>query len=69
MLGHVAFWMETIEPVVAGMYRGQPIADQDWYGGDELGLAPGADRRSLDKVMDGSAAHFAMHLPEVREAG
>jgi hypothetical protein len=40
MLGHVAFWMETIEPVVVGMYRGRPIVDEDWYGGDELGLAP-----------------------------
>jgi hypothetical protein len=38
MLGHVAFWMETIEPVIVGMFRGQPIQDDDWYGGDDLAV-------------------------------
>jgi len=38
MLGHVAFWMETIQPVFVGMFRGQPIEDREWYGGDDLGV-------------------------------
>lgn len=27
MLGHVAFWAETVEPVVEGMFRGQPVSE------------------------------------------
>ena len=29
MLGHVAFWDETVEPVIVGMYRGGSL-DRDW---------------------------------------
>jgi hypothetical protein len=39
MLGHVAFWMETIEPVIVGMFRGAPIEDRQWYGGDDLAVS------------------------------
>lgn len=40
MLAHVAFWEETVDPVVNGMFRGREVPE-DWYGGDDLGLAPG----------------------------
>lgn len=38
MLGHVAFWAETVEPVIVGMLRGEPISEADWYGGDDLAV-------------------------------
>ncbi len=41
MIAHVAFWEETVDPVVNGMYRGGEVHLEDWYGGDDLGLAPG----------------------------
>lgn len=40
MVAHVAFWEETVNPVVNGMYRGKEVAIQEWYGGDDLALAP-----------------------------
>lgn len=40
-LAEVAFWNETCAPVFAWM-RGQPeVPVEQWYGGSELGLAPG----------------------------
>jgi hypothetical protein len=41
MVAHVAFWEETVSPVVNGMYRGKEVALEEWYGGDDLALAPG----------------------------
>lgn len=41
MVAHVAFWEETVDPVVNGMYRGGEVPLEQWYGGDDLGLAPG----------------------------
>jgi hypothetical protein len=42
MFAHIAFWEETITPVVEMMYRGGPeIPVEEWYGGDGLELAPG----------------------------
>lgn len=41
MIAHVAFWEETVDPVVNGMYRGREVPVQQWYGGDDLALAPG----------------------------
>jgi len=38
MIAHIAFWEETVEPVIDGMYRGREVVD--WYGGDDLGLGP-----------------------------
>jgi hypothetical protein len=38
MLAHVAFWSETVEPVVVGMLREEPISEADWYGGDDLAV-------------------------------
>ena len=41
MVAHVAFWEETVNPVVNGMYRGNEVPVEEWYGGDDLALAPG----------------------------
>jgi hypothetical protein len=41
MVAHVAFWEETVNPVVNGMYRGKEVPLEEWYGGDDLSLAPG----------------------------
>jgi hypothetical protein len=38
MLAHVAFWSETVESVIVGMLREEPISEADWYGGDELAV-------------------------------
>ncbi len=39
MLAHVAFWEETVKPVIVGWFRGEPEESfAGWYGGDELGL-------------------------------
>ncbi len=39
MLAHIAFWEETVKPVVVGWFRGEPDESFDgWYGGDDLGL-------------------------------
>lgn len=37
MVAHVAFWEETVNPVVNGMYRGNEVSVEEWYGGDDLG--------------------------------
>jgi len=43
MLAHLAFWEETSVPVIQTMYRGGPeIPVEQWYGGDDLELAPDA---------------------------
>ena len=43
MLAHLAFWEETSLPVIQTMYRGGPeIPVEQWYGGDDLELAPDA---------------------------
>ena len=39
MLAHVAFWAETVEMVIVGQLRGEPISETEWYGGDDLGLS------------------------------
>ena len=39
MLAHVAFWAETVEMVIVGQLRGEPISETDWYGGDDLGVS------------------------------
>ena len=39
MLAHVAFWAETVEPVIVGMFREEPISEAEWYGGDDLGVS------------------------------
>ena len=41
MVAHVAFWEETVNPVVNGMYRGREVPLEEWYGGNDLELAPG----------------------------
>jgi hypothetical protein len=41
MVAHVAFWEETVDPVVNGMFRGKEVPLEDWYGGDHLAVAPG----------------------------
>ncbi|MEO0587365.1 MAG: maleylpyruvate isomerase N-terminal domain-containing protein [Planctomycetota bacterium] len=41
MLAHLAFWAETTQPVVTSMLRGgDPLPEDHWYGGDNLGLNP-----------------------------
>lgn len=40
MVAHLAFWEETVDPVVNGMYRKHEVPLEDWYGGDDLGLGP-----------------------------
>src|SRR5689334_14466444 len=43
MLAHLAFWEETSVPVIQTIFRGGaevPVAQ--WYGGDDLELAPDA---------------------------
>lgn len=40
MIAHVAFWMETIEPVVVGMLRGEPLPSDFEFGSGDLDLAP-----------------------------
>jgi len=39
MLAHLAFWSETVEAVIVGMLRGEPISESDWYGGDALAVS------------------------------
>jgi len=39
MLAHVAFWAETVEMVIVGQLRGEPISEAEWYGGDDLRLS------------------------------
>ena len=39
MLGHIAFWAETVESVIVGMLREEPISEADWYGGDDLAVS------------------------------
>jgi hypothetical protein len=56
MLGHVAFWMETIEPVVVGMFRGLPIEDRDWYGGDDLAVSGGWPRTDVHNAREAAWA-------------
>lgn len=42
MFAHLAFWEETITPVIQMMFRGGPeIPVEEWYGGDDLELASG----------------------------
>jgi len=41
MVAHLAFWEETVNPVINGMYRGREVPLEEWYGGDDLALAPG----------------------------
>ena len=42
MLAHIAFWEETVKPVIVGWFRGEPDDSfEGWYGGDELGLTRG----------------------------
>lgn len=41
MLAHVAFWAETVEMVIVGQLRGEPISETEWYGGDDLGITAG----------------------------
>jgi len=38
MLAHVAFWSETVEAIVVGRLREEPISEADWYGGDDLAV-------------------------------
>lgn len=40
MVAHLAFWEETVDPVVNGMYRQHEVPLEHWYGGDDLGLGP-----------------------------
>src|SRR6186997_488718 len=41
MLAHLAFWEETSLPVIQTMFRGGPeLSVEQWYGGDDLELAP-----------------------------
>ena len=43
MLAHLAFWEETSLPVIETLYRGGPeLPVAQWYGGEDLELAPGA---------------------------
>lgn len=43
MLAHLAFWEETSLPVIQTMYRGGPeLQVGQWYGGEDLELAPDA---------------------------
>ena len=39
MLAHVAFWAESVEPVIVGTLREEPISEGEWYGGDDLGVS------------------------------
>ncbi len=39
MLGHIAFWAETVELVIVGQLRGEPISEAEWYGGDDLAVS------------------------------
>lgn len=42
MLAHLAFWEETSVPVIQTIFRGGPkIPVEQWYGGEDLELAPG----------------------------
>ena len=41
MLAHVAFWAETVEMVIVGQLRGEPISEAEWYGGDDLAVSGG----------------------------
>jgi hypothetical protein len=41
MFAHIAFWEETATPVIQTMFReGAEVPIQDWYGGENLELAP-----------------------------
>ncbi len=43
MLAHLAFWEETSLPVIETLYRGGPVLPgEQWYGGEDLELAPDA---------------------------
>ena len=41
MVAHVAFWEETVNPVINGMYRGREVPLEEWYSGDDLALVSG----------------------------
>jgi hypothetical protein len=42
LVAHLAFWEETVVPML-GFFLGRPqMNDADWYGGDDLAVAPGA---------------------------
>ena len=58
MLAHVAFWSETVERVIVGMLREEPISEADWYGGDDLavnGPWPAADVHNAREAAWGRA--------------
>jgi hypothetical protein len=48
--------METIEPVIVGMFRGLPIEDRDWYGGDELAISGGWPRTDVHNAREAAWA-------------
>ncbi len=41
MVAHVSFWEEALYPIINAMYRWKQVGPDEWYGGDDLALAPG----------------------------
>ena len=78
MLAHIAFWEETVTPVVVGWFRGGPDeAFEGWYGGEELGLTrddpwPVADVHNAReaagarRIAAATWRHYAEHLGELQ---
>ena len=63
MLAHVAFWEETVKPVVVGWFRGEPDESFDgWYGGEDLGLTRG-DPWPVSDVHNAREAAWARGRP------
>jgi hypothetical protein len=76
MLAHLAFWEETSQPVINTIYRGGPeLPVEQWYGGDNLELAPDSpwpdadthNAREARWARTRSAAEVLQRLTKARE--
>ena len=76
MLAHLAFWEETSLPVIETIFRGGPeLAVRQWYGGEDLELAPGApwpdadthNAREARWARSRSAAEVLQRLKQARQ--
>lgn len=62
MLAHLAFWEETSLPVVGSIFRGgTEIPVEEWYGGTDLEIAPGAPWPNADTHNEREARWAKIH--------
>ena len=62
LVAHIAFWEETVSAVMSFFLGTPELKESDWYGGDELGVPPGAPWPATD-VHNEREARWARHRP------